>query len=76
MCGLGSVGQVPVVCLVFNLQVVGHPCKAGGHGLTGKADLGHVSSGCSVGVGRDARQNASGIKGQGLELSGRVRSSR
>ncbi|KAG7239577.1 hypothetical protein INR49_028728 [Caranx melampygus] len=49
-------------------EVVGHPGEAGGHSVTGKADLGHVRSGSLGCVGRDACQNAAGIKGNGLEL--------
>lgn len=55
-------------CHVSNLQVVGHPGEAGGHGVTSKADPGHVRSSSMGCVGRDACQNASRIKGNGLEL--------
>ena len=55
-------------CLVFNLQVVGHPGEARGHAVIGKADLGHVRSSSSGYAGCDACQNAAGIKGKGLKL--------
>lgn len=55
-------------CLVSNLQVVGHPGKAGGQSVTSKADLGHVRSGSLGHAERDACRNAAGIKGNGLEL--------